>query len=108
MADASHELRTPVSIARTAAQVTLGQQRRGEGEYREALGVIAKQTSRLTRLVDDMLVLARADGGGYPMVAAQVRLDQLVAECVREFGAPAEDRNIALHATVKPADTDRR
>ncbi len=102
MADASHELRTPVSIARTAAQVTLGQQRRGEGEYREALGVIAKQTSRLTRLVDDMLVLARADGGGYPMVAAQVRLDQLVAECVREFGAPAEDRNIALHATVKP------
>ena len=89
-------------------KVTLGQQRRGEGEYREALGVIAKQTSRLTRLVDDMLVLARADSGGYPMVAAQVRLDQLVAECVREFGAPAEDRNIALHATVKAADTDRR
>jgi heavy metal sensor kinase len=102
MADASHELRTPVSIARTAAQVTLGQPRRGEGEYREALGVIAKQTSRLTRLVDDMLVLARADGGGYPMVAAQVRLDQLVAESVREFGAPAEDREIALHATVQP------
>ena len=102
MADASHELRTPVSIARTAAQVTLGQPRRDEAEYREALGVIAKQTSRLTRLVDDMLVLARADAGGYPIVQTQVRLDQLVAECVREFGAPAEDKNIALNADLHP------
>ena len=102
MADASHELRTPVSIARTAAQVTLGQQRRGEGENREALGVVAKQTSRLTRLVDDMLVLARADGGGYPVAPTQVRLDQLVAECVRELGAPAEDKNIALNIDVHP------
>ena len=103
MADASHELRTPVSIARTAAQVTLAQPRRDEAEYREALGVIAKQTSRLTRLVDDMLVLARADAGGYPIVQTQVRLDQLVAECVREFGAPAEDKNIALNTDLYPA-----
>ena len=102
MADASHELRTPVSIARTAAQVTLGQPRRDEAEYREALGVIAKQTSRLTRLVDDMLVLARADAGGYPIVQTQIRLDQLVAECVREFGAPAEDKNIAFNTDLHP------
>ena len=102
MADASHELRTPVSIARTAAQVTLSQPRRGE-EYREALGVVARQSARLTRLVDDMLVLARADGGGYPMSPAKVRLDQLVVDCAREFGARAEDRNIALRTAVRPA-----
>ena len=102
MADASHELRTPVSVARTAAQVTLGQPRRDEAEYREALGVVVKQTSRLTRLVDDMLVLARADAGGYPMVPAQVRLDHLVAECVRDFGAPAEDKNIAWNTDLPP------
>ena len=102
MADASHELRTPVSIARTAAQVTLSQFRRDESEYREALGEVSRQTSRLTRLVDDMLVLARADGGGYPVVPTQVRLDQLVAECVRDFGAPAEDKNIGLKTNVHP------
>ncbi len=102
MADASHELRTPVSIARTAAQVTLSQPRRGE-EYREALGVVARQSARLTRLVDDMLVLARADGGGYPMSPAKVRLDQLVVDCAREFGARAEDRNIRLRTAVQPA-----
>ena len=64
--------------------------------------MIAKQTSRLTRLVDDMLVLARADAGGYPIVQTQIRLDQLVAECVREFGAPAEDKNITLNTDLHP------
>lgn len=68
MADASHELRTPISILRTAADVTLSRDARDEGEYREALAAVSQQASRLTRLVDDMLVLARAAGGGYPVV----------------------------------------
>src|SRR5260221_5443551 len=72
MADASHELRTPISIMRTAADVTLSQPARDEAEYREALGAVAQQASRLTRLVDDMLVLARADGGGYPIGGGSV------------------------------------
>src|SRR5690348_5114719 len=58
MADASHELRTPVSIVRTAADVTLGRPERDEAEYREALAAISDQSVRLARLVDDMLVLA--------------------------------------------------
>ena len=103
MADASHELRTPVSIARTAAQVTLSQPQREEDEYREALDVVARQSARLTRLVDDMLVLARADGGGYPVVTARVLLEQLVIEAAREFGARAEDKNITLRTLVQPS-----
>ena len=47
MADASHELRTPVSIARTAAEVTFSQPTRSEQEYRESLGIIAEQARRL-------------------------------------------------------------
>src|SRR4029078_8947208 len=74
MADASHELRTPISILRTAAEVTLSRAARDEGEYREALAVVSHQASRLTRLVDDMLVLARADGGGYPIRLAPLCL----------------------------------
>lgn len=101
MADASHELRTPVSIMRTAADVTLSQPGRDEAEYREALAAVSQQASRLTRLVDDMLVLARADGGGYPMVLASVDLAALVNECVRELGARAEDKGIAVHAHLE-------
>src|SRR6185436_3596386 len=52
MADASHQLRTPLSIARTAAQVTLAKTDRSVAEYRESLGTVAQQTERLTRMVD--------------------------------------------------------
>jgi heavy metal sensor kinase len=102
MADASHELRTPVSIMRTAADVTLSQPSRDEGEYRDALAAVAQQASRLTRLVDDMLVLARADGGGYPMVVASVDMAALVNECVRELAARAEDKDITVRTSLEP------
>jgi signal transduction histidine kinase len=101
MADASHELRTPVSIIRTAADVTLSQPHRDELEYREALTAASQQSSRLTRLVDDMLVLARADGGGYPVVLAEVDLAELVAGCVRELGGRADDRDIHVSTSLE-------
>ncbi len=101
MADASHELRTPVSIMRTAADVTLSQPTRDEWEYRDALTTVAQQASRLTRLVDDMLVLARADGGGYPMAFAPLDFARLIEECVRELGARAEDRDIRVQTSLE-------
>ncbi len=102
MADASHELRTPVSIMRTAADVTLSRPSRDEAEYRDALGAIAEQSSRVGRLVDDMLVLARADAGGYPMVRAEVDLDGIVDDCVREFSPRAAEKGIRITSTVQP------
>lgn len=65
MADASHELRTPLSVVQSAADVALGRDDRSASEYREALGIVGTQARRLGHLVDDMLVLARADAGGY-------------------------------------------
>ena len=102
MADASHELRTPVSIMRTAADVTLSRPARQEAEYREALAAVAQQASRLTRLVDDMLVLARADGGGYPMAVASVDLAALVTECVRELQPRAAEKAITVRVSLDP------
>lgn len=103
MADASHELRTPISIMRTAADVTLSQPARDEAEYREALSAVAQQGSRLTRLVDDMLVLARADGGGYPMVWSSVNLADVVDGCVRELTSRADEKRITVRAALAPA-----
>lgn len=101
MADASHELRTPVSIMRTAADVTLSRSGRNEGEYREALAAVSQQASRLTRLVDDMLVLARADGGGYPMTLTRVDLTALVTDCVRELRPRAVDKAISVRTSLE-------
>jgi heavy metal sensor kinase len=103
MADASHELRTPVSIVRTAADVTLGRPERDEVEYREALAAISDQSARLARLVDDMLVLARADAGGYPMQTSRVDLSALVRGGVRDLMPRAEGKLIALTVAADAA-----
>jgi heavy metal sensor kinase len=102
MADASHELRTPVSIMRTAADVTLSQEHRDDAEYREALAAVSQQSSRLARLVDDMLVLARADAGGYPMAPAEVDLDAVVDECVHELTGRAAAKGIRVTSRLEP------
>ena len=76
MADASHELRTPVSVVRTAAQVTLARERRPEEEYRESLTIVAEQSERLARLVDSMFLLSRAEARAIPLVLGEVGLDR--------------------------------
>jgi heavy metal sensor kinase len=102
MANASHELRTPVSIARTAADVTLAQPHRVESEYRDALTAVLQQSTRLARLVEDMLVLARADGGGYPVRFDELDLDALIEECAGEFRARARAKSVRLTSHVWP------
>jgi heavy metal sensor kinase len=61
-ADASHDLRTPVSVIRTTAEVTL-RRPRTEDQYAEALGKILRTSVETTTLLDNLLTLARADAG---------------------------------------------
>jgi len=61
-ADASHELRTPVALMRTAAELSLRKPRQ-EGEYREALSQILKELERTSALIEKLMLLARADSG---------------------------------------------
>jgi len=96
MADASHELRTPVSVARTAAQVTLSTTTRTEAEYRDSLDVIATQMRRLTRVVDDMFMLALADLDARPLEPRDLYLDEIVGDCVRAATVLASARNIHI------------
>lgn len=96
MADASHELRTPVSIARTAIEVTLARQGRPEDEYRDSLGIVRDQMRRLSRIVEDLFTLARADVGGLPVERTPVYLDELVADCVKEARVLASPKSVEL------------
>ena len=59
---ASHELRTPVALIRTEAELAL-QFERSKREYRDALGIIAGEAQRMSSLLDSLLFLARADAG---------------------------------------------
>ena len=96
MADASHELRTPLSVMSTAAGVTLRKGRRDEAEYREALRVVAEQARRLSRIVNDMFVLARADAGRYPVRKRPLYLNDLLAEVARAGTVLAADKGVTI------------
>jgi signal transduction histidine kinase len=98
MADASHELRTPVSVARVSAEVALSRVHRDEGEYREALTIVAGEAQRLSRLVDDMLVLARADAGGYALRSVDLYFDEIVGECRRAVDVLAAERSVTIRS----------
>ena len=95
-ADASHELRTPVSVIRATVDVTLTRQHREEGEYREALEVVGRQARGLGRLVQNMLMLARADAGAYPFHPVDLYLDELVMECRTAVEAIASERRVSI------------
>jgi heavy metal sensor kinase len=97
MADASHELRTPVTVARTAAQVTLSSPARSEAEYREALEIVEVQTGRLTQIVDDLFLLALADVDGQDVEMYECYLDDVVTACVRDASVLAKARGITIN-----------
>lgn len=96
MADASHELRNPVSVIRSASDVALSREHRDESEYREALAMASAQSRRLGALVEDMLVLARADAGGYPVRPSTLFIDDVIDECRRAVSVLAEERGVTL------------
>jgi signal transduction histidine kinase len=104
MADASHELRTPVSIAQTAAQVTLSANDRTPLEYRESLSIIEKQMRRLTRVVEDMFMLALADLDARPLERADLYLDELVSDCARAARVLATPRRVAIDVCDEGTD----
>jgi heavy metal sensor kinase len=96
MADASHELRTPLSVVHTTTAVTLERAQRTEGEYRDALKIITEQTRRLTRIVEDMFLLARADAGHQPLHPSQFYLDELLAEAARAASVLSARKGVAM------------
>jgi two-component system OmpR family sensor kinase len=96
MADASHELRTPVSVVRMTAQVTLARDARSGDDYRESLMIVAEQSARLARLVDAMFLLSRAEAQGIPLRREPLYVDDLVADCARALRVCAAERNVAV------------
>ena len=95
MADAAHELRTPVAVLRTRADVAL-QREREPAEYVATLEALGRETERLSGIVDDLFTLARADAGERPLHLERVQLDELILETVSATGALAERQGVTL------------
>lgn len=102
LAEASHELRTPVSIARTAADVALSRLGRSETEYREALDIVSAQMRHLGRIVSDLLMLARSDAAAWPISTSDFYFDELLADVVRMTRLLSETRHVTIEAACPP------
>ena len=104
IADASHELRTPVAVVRTNAELL---KRHFEpdtaqtaGSDQVALDDILSESDRLGRMVDQMLTLAEADAGQRTVLTAEVSLNELVDQVTRSMRSLAEAREISLNAQL--------
>lgn len=100
MADASHELRTPVSIMRAEAEVALSAKARSLTEYRESLGVVGDTAARLSTVVNELFLLARADAGQQPLQRCALYLDDIVTECTRAVRALALRSGVTIYVTA--------
>jgi len=95
MADAAHELRTPVTILRTRTEVALSQPRDATGDT-AAFQAIEREAQRLGGIVGDLLTLARADAGERQVVHGSLYLDDVVSQAVGSARTLAERKGVAL------------
>jgi heavy metal sensor kinase len=98
-ADASHELRTPVSLIRTEAELAL-RRSRGEAEYKESLRHILLEAERTTVLIEQLLSMARADSGRETLHLQPVDLRQTLRRVVDGWQQVATIRNLQFSASI--------
>jgi heavy metal sensor kinase len=99
VADASHELRTPLALLQTELELALRHPRSRE-ELEQALRSAAEEADRLSRLAEDLLVLARLDDGRLPLRRAPISSADLLDSVARRFEARAEDEGRALEVAA--------
>ena len=97
--DASHELRTPVSVIISQTQTALSRER-PSAEYREALEACQRAARRMKTLTESLLELARLDAGQEPMRKELFDLLRVAGECVEMVRPLAADRGIQIHCDV--------
>jgi signal transduction histidine kinase len=95
MADAAHELRTPLAVLRSRAEVALAGDDE-QGRHREALVAIERESIRLGKIVEDLLLLARSDAGGWPVNLKRVFLDDITSDAVSAASAMASRSHVNL------------
>jgi two-component system heavy metal sensor histidine kinase CusS len=108
-ADIAHELRTPVNNLRGEVEVALAQARPAE-DYREVLASCLEECGRLSRLIDNLLFLARAENPQTEIARETFDVGRELAKLREYYGAPAAEAGVRLATDVAerlPAQLDR-
>ncbi|HEY7294068.1 MAG TPA: HAMP domain-containing sensor histidine kinase [Dehalococcoidia bacterium] len=100
--DASHELRTPLAVILTNAELLTRHPERPLAEYQDVVEDIIAEIERLSRLVSDLLTLARADQGKVTLSRDAVNLTEIAAAVARQFQPMAAAKGVALEIETDP------
>jgi signal transduction histidine kinase len=100
VANAAHELRSPLAAVQSSVEVTLNTDRTVE-EYQDLLCEIADQCGQLRVLVNQLLLLAETDAARFPVAKRPVRLVQLLEKSIDMFRGAAEERGINLILDIR-------
>jgi two-component system heavy metal sensor histidine kinase CusS len=103
VADASHELRTPLSVIRTSAELALRRERTPES-YRDALQEVAGEATRMTQLVEDLLMLARNDAALAEIPLTPLAVRDVVRDVCLEMQGLAAARGIRITPSLGAAE----
>lgn len=101
IADASHELRTPLSVIRLNLERLFRNPDHTIEEESETISVSMQETKRLTKLVTNLLTLARSDSNELQILKQRVRLDEIVLKSIRTFQQLAQLKEITLEREVE-------
>lgn len=102
-ADASHELRTPVAVMRTRAELSLRKARSPE-EYREVIAEVLDELEKTSSLIEQLMFLARADSGSETLHFSPTDVSEVLREACHQGSALAEARQIDFEEKI-PGDS---
>jgi two-component system OmpR family sensor kinase len=103
-ADASHELRSPLTSLRSRLEVALRRTRTAE-EYRRVIADCLSEVERLTRLAEDLLELARSDAQRLTLDLSEFELQPLIASEIARLQSEASARQVKLTSSISPSLT---
>lgn len=102
IAHVSHEMRSPLTNIRAYAETLLSDMVLDARTQKEAFNVINEETSRLIRLVNDVLDLSSMETGTLTLDKGEVALDRLIRQCVNDVRAAASSKKITLQSNYHP------
>src|SRR5258705_10217820 len=97
VADAGHELRTPLALLRTELELALRQGTTLD-ELRDAILMSSREADRLSQLAEDLLLIASADRGRLPLRRERVNVDELFRGIVTRFELQARESGKSVRA----------
>ncbi|MFC0188419.1 ATP-binding protein [Fictibacillus aquaticus] len=105
VANVSHELKTPIAMLQGYSEAIVDDIAETEEEKKELAGIILDESRRMSRLVNELLDLARLEAGHMKLYKSWINIHDYASRILRKFHGPAKERKIHLHLEAELEDS---